>query len=111
MTSATNMASPLRAVYLRFFSHYLSPANCSVLTMLSRHSNNVFRIRTVYRNLHIKRGFGVYRVGKCVSAGLCLVGGVSVFTYVRKTSDLMPSLSAAKSATLDQTAKPTRMVL
>jgi len=71
----------------------------------------MFGIRTVYRNFHTKRGFGVYRVGRYVSAGLCLVGGVSVFSYVSNTSDLTPSLSAAKSATLDQTAKPTRMVL
>jgi len=105
------MASPLRAVYLRFFSHYLSPASFSTLIIGSRHSSNMFGIRTVYRNFHTKRGFGVYRVGRYVSAGLCLVGGVSVFSYVSNTSDLTPSLSAAKSATLDQTAKPTRMVV
>jgi len=79
-----------------------------MLSMRSVRRNNLFEIRTAYRSVHTKRVVGLYRLGKYIGAGVCVVGGVSVFSYFSSTPVLTSSLSAAKSATA---AKPTRMVL
>ena len=108
-----NMASPLRSVFVRISSNNLSAASCSTLSMRSGCKNNVFAVRTAYRSVHTGRGSGSYRIGKYFGAGVCVVGGASVFSYFRlsNTSDMTSSLSAAKSSAPDQSVKLTRMVL
>lgn len=103
------MAAPLRLVFVRIFSQNFLSADCSMLSVRSVQRNNCFGIRTAYRNVHTRRFSSLYRVGVSVVAGMCTVGGVSAVTYFTQ-SMLTSPLSAAKSASTDQNAKPTKMV-
>ena len=104
------MAAPLRSVVIRFFSQNLSAVDCSILSTRSVLRNNLLGIRTAYSNVHTRRISGLYRVGTYVGAGVCLVGGVSVFSYFNSAPVLTSPLFAVISSTPDQKAKPTRMV-
>ena len=104
------MAAPLRSMFVRIFSQNLLPANCSKLSIRSVRRSNLFEIKTAYRNVHIRRVPGLCRVGMYVGAGICVVGGVSTFSYFSSTP-ILTSVSAAKSATSHRSAKPMRMVL
>jgi len=97
----------LRSVVVQFFSRNLTAADSSILSVRSSRRNNLFEIGTAYRNVHTRRLSGLNRVGMYVGAGMCIVGGASVLSYFSNTSPV----SAAKSASPDQNAKPTRMVL
>jgi len=109
-TIIDNMAAPLRSVFVRTFSQNLSTVDCSMLNVRSVRRINLFGMRTAYRNVHAKRVPGLYRVGMYVGAGMCVVGGASAIFYFSNTPVLTSSLAAAKSASPDQNAKPTRMV-
>ena len=104
------MASPLRSMFVRIFAHNFSTINCSVLSLRSVPRNRLTGLMTVCRNVHSRRVSGLYRVGRYIGAGVCLVGGASVFSYYRNTSVMTSSVSAASSGIPDRTVKPTRMV-
>jgi len=100
------MAAPLRLVFARILPHNLSVADRSVLSTRLLNRNNLFGIRTAYRNVHKRRPSDLYRVGLSVGAGMCVVGGVSAFLYFSRSTPVL----AAKSDTQNQCTKPTRMV-
>ena len=104
------MASPLRSMFVRIFAHNFSAANCSVSSMRSVRRNTLIGLTTAYRNVHTRRVSVLYRVGRYIGAGMCLVGGASVFSYFNSTPATTSSVSAANSATPDRTSKPSRMV-
>jgi len=101
------MAAPLRSVFAQILPQSLSVADCCLLTTRLLSRNKLPTMRTAYRNVHNERITGLCRVGVCVGAGMCVVGGASAISYFINRST---PVSAAKSDTPDQRAKPTRMV-
>jgi len=95
----------LRLLLFRILPQNLSFANCSTFSTRSLRRNNLSGIKTVYRNVHTRGVSDGYRVGLYAGVGLCVVGGVTAFSYYRSTP-----VSAAKSSSLGDSAKPTRMV-
>ena len=105
LASCCNMATPLRLLIFRILPQNLSFANCSTFSTRSLRRNNFSGIKTAYRNVHTRGVSDGYRVGLYAGVGLCVVGGVTAFSYCRSTP-----VSAAKSSSLGDSAKPTRMV-
>ena len=104
------MAAPLRTIFLRIFPQNLSVADCSILCTRSVHRTDLSGIRSACRNVRNGQMSTLCRLGMYVGAGVCLVGGASAFSHFSNSPLLTSSVSAAKSATVDQNTKPTRMV-